>query len=119
MVFGVTYEWIRTKYHDRFSGSTLGVNVLAGAFATVVSGPLNYARNMQYAAPMSSSSPSTLAAVDKLFRTAWKQPTWPAAAGYLQHRLRIGWGSARVAVGMAVGQALFDWTRSFSRVEKK
>ena len=33
------------------------------------------------------------------------------AAGFLQNRLRLGWGTARVAVGMAVGQYLYEFTK--------
>lgn len=34
-----------------------------------------------------------------------------AMLSYLQQRLRVGWGTARVAVGMALGQLIFDETR--------
>ena len=111
MLFGLTYEWIRTRYSDRIAHSKLAGNLAAGACATVVSGPLNYARNMQYATPLNQPCPSTWRVIVDLFANARKQPSWPGKLHYLQFRLRVGWGSLRVAVGMAAGQALFDWTR--------
>jgi hypothetical protein len=113
MLFGLTYEWIRTRYNDDIAHSKLAGNLAAGACATVVSGPLNYARNMQYATSLHQPCPSTWKVLTELFANARKQPTWPGKVFYVQFRLRVGWGSMRVAVGMAAGQALFDWTRGF------
>eukprot|EP00730_Choanoeca_flexa_P018799 TRINITY_DN9160_c0_g2_i1.p1 TRINITY_DN9160_c0_g2~~TRINITY_DN9160_c0_g2_i1.p1 ORF type:complete len:323 (+),score=30.55 TRINITY_DN9160_c0_g2_i1:139-1107(+) len=116
MVFGLTYEWIRSRYRDKLSTSALFVNMTAGAAATVVSGPLNYVRNMQYAASLKQPCPSTWAILSHLFGNARAQSTWMGTLQYLQFRLRIGWGSLRVAVGMSAGQALFDWSRTLMTV---
>eukprot|EP00045_Choanoeca_perplexa_P002971 m.27980 g.27980 ORF g.27980 m.27980 type:complete len:324 (-) comp11797_c0_seq1:50-1021(-) len=113
MFFGLTYEWLRTRYRDRTPFSKLTINLMAGACATVVSGPLNYARNMQYATSLKQPCPSTWRVIADLFTNARNQPSWRAKLHYLQFRLRVGWGSLRVAVGMSAGQALFDWTRGF------
>ncbi len=45
-------------------------------------------------------------------RELWKQARAKSTTleqwKHLQSQLRIGWGSARVAVGMAVGQNIFE-----------
>lgn len=79
---------------------------LGAAIATVASSPMNYVRSMQYA-HMTDGEP----------RRAWQQMKrlWTNARvsqqgtlTYLQQRLRIGWGTLRVAVGMATGQLVFN-----------
>jgi len=81
-------------------------NMTAAAIATIASSPFNYLRSMQYATPADQSP-----------RRAWPQllRLWANAkvaecgvASYLQQRLRIGWGTARVAVGMGLAQYVFS-----------
>ena len=116
-VFGVTYELLRTECRRSAldpsqQSSKLLCNTAAGAAATILSGPFNYARNMQYALPVGDKAPSTLVVVRQLWVEAAQEPSALARLRFLQIRLRIGWGSLRVAVGMALGQALFDTVRS-------
>lgn len=95
------------------SGSRVGevaVTVTAGAMATVASGPLNYARNMQYATPASEQSRTTASLIRELFAEAAVEPR---PVQFLTSRLRLGWGTMRVAVGMGVG---FELYRFFQQV---
>lgn len=132
-IFGVVYETGRHSLKqyvlNRQDQSPLALPIsiacdcTAAAFGTIMSSPLNYVRNMKYASSASCKAPSTR----KILVSLWKQalrhhkeglakgdPPLKALCrgfGYLQDRLRIGWGTARVAVGMALGQTLFDATK--------
>lgn len=132
-IFGVVYETGRHSLKQYVlnrqdqSPLALPINIAcdctAAAFGTIMSSPLNYVRNMKYASSASCKAPSTR----KILVSLWKQalrhhkeglakgdPPLKALCrgfGYLQDRLRIGWGTARVAVGMALGQTLFDATK--------
>jgi hypothetical protein len=65
-------------------------------------------RTVQYATSPSESAHSSLHHIVALFRTARMepQPMW-----FLQRRLQLGWGTARVGVGMALGHELYDTLR--------
>lgn len=87
-------------------------NMTAAGLATGLSAPLNYARNMKLATPATQTPPTTAAALRDLWRDTIREPGGlPRKASFLQERLRVGWGTARVAVGMAMGQWLFDRSR--------
>lgn len=108
-IFGLVYELSRTEISKR-SESLAGLpsNAMGGALATIVSSPFNYARNMKFSAPAHEAVHSTVSHIKMLFASAAEQRTLMGKLGYLQGRLRLGWGSARVAVGMGTGQWLFD-----------
>lgn len=84
-------------------------NFLAAALATLASGPFNYARNIQYATSSRERADGTwrvlLALVDET-REQDVGRRWR----FVQSRLRIGWGTLRVAAGMAFAQAVYDFT---------
>eukprot|EP00051_Salpingoeca_urceolata_P011651 m.144681 g.144681 ORF g.144681 m.144681 type:complete len:310 (-) comp17201_c0_seq6:178-1107(-) len=112
VVFGITYEVGRHKLFDLTGGCdemghtrTLACNFVAAFSATLFSAPLNYVRNIKYATPPQHRPPSIRQALVDLVRAS-QQKAHPAL--YLQERLRIGWGSARVATGMVVGQFVFE-----------
>lgn len=115
MVFGSAYEVLRTQiraellkydceYHTEIANGT------AAGIATIASGPLNYVRNMQYATPPHNKSSTTRT----ILKNVWDESKQHAALlekmGFFQQRFRVGWGTARVAVGMAVSQKVFDMT---------
>ncbi|KTD71230.1 hypothetical protein [Legionella tucsonensis] len=125
MVFGSTYEMLRSlmKTTSKKSGNTaLGsnqsyveflYNASAAAVATIASSPFNYVRNMQYATPPNLKPPSAC----EVFTKVWNESKTPQQSflsrlSFFQQQFRIGWGTARVAVGMAVGQKLFDYTQA-------
>ena len=87
---------------------------------------LHTCSNMQYATKPGEEAPTTSQSVVRLFRNASRKPK---PLGYLQSRLRIGWvsnefqraliwydafiflkGTARVAIGMAVGFEIYSRT---------
>ncbi|KTC92381.1 hypothetical protein OQJ15_11640 [Fluoribacter dumoffii] len=122
MVFGSTYEMLRSvtgvtkKSADKTSNlakhQEFIYNAGAAGLATIASSPFNYVRNMQYATPPNQKPPSA----HEVLTQVWKEsknstPTLLSRLSFFQQKFRIGWGTARVAVGMAVGQKLFDKTR--------
>jgi hypothetical protein len=111
-VFGCCYEvgrqyFAKTLPTGRFQKEEqirFVANMLGAGLATIASSPFNYVRSIQYAT-----------APDQIPRRAWPQllRLWenarkqPSTVSYLGQRLRIGWGTLRVAVGMALAQYLF------------
>jgi hypothetical protein len=84
------------------------VNGLSGFVATLLSSPLNYVRNMHYATPPSVKHRPALVILAELWaNTLLEQSRW-SQLKYLQQQLRVGWGTARVACGMALGAQLYD-----------
>ena len=86
-------------------------SLIAGALGTVVSSPFNFVRNIKYGWPAADTPPSASRILQQLAdeaRRRRRQGGLQAALSHLQDRLRIGWGTARVAVGMAVGYEIYD-----------
>ena len=83
--------------------------LLAGLLATTASAPPNYVRNIKYGWPSESKPPSSYRIIIDLIKEARMSGR---IASHLQERLRLGWGTARVAVGMAVGQYLYEITKN-------
>ena len=86
-------------------------SLLAGALGTIVSSPFNYVRNIKYGWPASETPPGASRILSDLLvecRDKARAGGWMQGAAHLQDRLRIGWGTARVAVGMAVGYELYE-----------
>lgn len=80
-------------------------SMISGAVATIVSSPFNYVRTMQYATPPGQQPPSTPACLRGLLRDARNSPS-PLL--FIQQRFRVGWGTFRVAIGMALGWELYE-----------
>lgn len=76
--------------------------------ATCVSAPFNYVRNIKYGWSAKSVPPHSWTILLDLARET-RVVAHPAK--HVQERLRLGWGTARVAVGMAVGQYLYEFTK--------
>ncbi|MCE0722533.1 MULTISPECIES: hypothetical protein [Legionella] len=125
MVFGSTYEMLRSlmqttskKSENKIPGSNQSYvdflyNASAAAVATIASSPFNYVRNMQYATSPNLKPPSACEAFTKVWNESKTPPqSFLSQLSFLQQRFRIGWGTARVAFGMAVGQKLFDYTQA-------
>jgi hypothetical protein len=117
VVFGGCYTYLRYKlrlHHDddddeqsRRRHHTLS-NVMAAAVATIASGPFNLVRNVQYATRSKKIAPTIMQVLKKLMYDVSEKETFGEKWHHVQSRLRIGWGTARVAVGMAFGQLLYD-----------
>ena len=114
IVFGIVYEVARSSFrkmgsNEKSESIVLVSNLSAAALATVASGPFNFARNIKYATPVSKKPPSTFHCIyNMLFLESLKTDK---PLSYLQERMRIGWGTARVAVAMATSQWLFDFVK--------
>jgi hypothetical protein len=112
VVFGACYTWLRLQIqysfqlypHEQWKG-----NLTAAALATVLSGPFNYVRNIQYATSSRDRADGTLQVLRSLAHETGEQPTVARQLYYLQNRLRIGWGTARVACGITFAHGVYDW----------
>jgi len=98
-------SWFELEHNQQWMG-----NFCAAALATVVSGPFNYVRNVQFATKSSETADGILRVLRDLGEATRTHEggTW-AQLRFLQHRLRIGWGTARVAFGMSFAHAVYDW----------
>lgn len=114
IVFGAFYAILRhelTAEHSKFKSLELNsfvANVIAASTATLVSSPFNYVRNMHYATPAGRKHASSTEVLRDLWLTAMKEENLYKRLKYLQHRLRIGWGTARVGCGMAFSAKLYE-----------
>lgn len=108
-VFGVTYELLRAPHRTVDRGMTVQflVNLTAAVIACVISSPLNYCRNIVYAAPPQGCPLRVHHLLVFMVRDAMTKPSLAAAFTHINVRLNVGWGSVRVGLGMAVGQMLF------------
>ena len=115
VVFGSTYETLRTslrKQNAHFEANPLLCNILAGSLATLVSGPFNYVKNIQYSIAPGEKNPPMISLLNQFCVQLFEQKTHLERLSFFQQKLRIGWGTARVGVGMGVGQWIFDHIKS-------
>lgn len=94
---------------SRRSSAEFVAVTFAGAVATSMSSPFNYVRNIVYATSHDAPTPSTWRCLEQLLRDARASGT-PML--FLRRRLMIGWGTARVAVGMAVASHIYETTKA-------
>ena len=88
------------------------LNTVAACIAVAVSSPLNYARNMQFAAPHDVPEPSIRLILYGLREQVAKANGTLAKATVLSRNLLLGWGTLRAAVGMGFGSVVFDLCRT-------
>ena len=101
---------------SRWSDSHVGTidfvsSLIAGALGTIASSPFNFVRNIKYGWPAKETPPSATIILGQLWTEAGKKAREEGSRqslSYLQERLRIGWGTARVAVGMAIGYEIYE-----------
>lgn len=83
------------------------INMFSACTATIISSPLNYMRNVHYATPPESPQLT----VRQVFQELMEQTRLESGIGkqlsFFLGRLRIGWGTARVGVGMAFGSEFY------------
>jgi hypothetical protein len=109
-VFGGCYTWLRLQiqwWMDLDTPEQYKGNFVAAGLATILSGPFNYARNVQYATSSRQVPPSTTQVLHELMQEV-RQTHGVDKLRLLQNRLRIGWGTFRVALGMAFAHAVYD-----------
>ena len=111
LVFGGCYTFVRLELQFRFqltSDYQWMANMSAAALATILSGPFNLARNVQYSTRSVHVAQTVAEVLITLVGETKEQPTIFLKWRHIQNRLRIGWGTARVAVGMAFGHYVYD-----------
>ena len=96
------WEWSLPHEHQWIA------NLFAAALATIASGPFNLARNIQYSTKSEHIAPTTYEVLEELWRETRQIQGGHRKWIYLSRRLRIGWGTARVAMGMAFGHRVYD-----------
>jgi len=85
------------------------VNLFAAMIATVLSSPWNYIRNIHYATPYGQKPEKPLSIMRGLWTDACKEKTLFGRLLHLQTNLRVGWGTARVGCGMALGSQVYNF----------
>lgn len=111
LCFGGTYTFLRLEIQYVFQlrpEQQWGANTVAAALATVVSAPFNLVRNVQYATRSREKADSISKILHDFVREVRSHDTKWQRARYFQTRLRIGWGTVRVAFGMAFGHLVYD-----------
>jgi len=98
---------------ERTRGEIFLVNVVAAGVATTASGPFNYVRNIKYSVPADMRPPTTSAILRDLWREVCKKKDPWSKLSLIQDRLRIGWGTGRVAVGMAFTNHIYEYCKSY------
>jgi len=116
MIFGTTFSGLRNQ--RRLSNdeklTRLSVNALSCLVATTLSSPLNYSRNVQYATSSNKECPSILVILQDLKAKVYsEQKTSIRRLQGFQSHLRLGWGTARVAVGMSLIDLLYSALNEF------
>jgi hypothetical protein len=130
MVFGASYSTLRfmfarelakriSPFVDGGGGDEMGsispnlvspLSQFAGAaIATTVSSPFNYWRNMQFDTKPGQQPVGFVSCMRQLGCAVRGAPGIQAKCLQVSMKLRIGWGTFRVATGMAVGQQLYDF----------
>jgi Mitochondrial carrier protein len=94
------------------SRHTFLTDLLAGFVATTLSAPLNYVRNIHYSLPPDIKPDSTYTVLSDLWLKACQEKTFIEKASYLQSRLRLGWGTARVGCGMAFAAQCYSFIKT-------
>ena len=111
LCFGGTYTFLRLELQYFFQltpEKQWGANMAAAAMATIVSAPFNLVRNVQYATRSREKADTVSKILEDFVEKARSHKTSWQRARYVQNRLRIGWGTVRVAVGMAFGHLVYD-----------
>ena len=103
---------IRNSKDENVKTKIFFCNMSSAALATAASSPFNYARNIKFATHPGITPLTTFQCLKQLARETKQEVGSYQKINFLQQRLNIGWGTARVGVGMAIGQESFDFTRS-------
>jgi len=87
------------------------IDVSCAFFATSLSSPFNHVRNIQYSTSIETNKiRNSIDILSTLYRNGLKQgPSKFDALKYYFWRLRIGWGTLRVAVGMSFTSLCYEW----------
>lgn len=131
VLFGGAFAYFRHELPPLYSSavrsnsSSIGMNasdyieqksfftdLAAGLIATTISSPLNYVRNIHYSCPPDVKADSTGKVLRDLWHSAMAEKTAFLKFSYLQSRLRLGWGTARVGCGMALASQFYSFIKT-------
>ncbi|GKY93729.1 hypothetical protein MPSEU_000340000 [Mayamaea pseudoterrestris] len=110
-VFGACYTSLRLQLQWIFSLESHNqwqANFCAAGLATMLSSPFNYARTIQYATRSQEIQPSIKQVLVELVEQVRQQPKGLERWVFLQNQLRVGWGTLRVAMGLAFAHSVYD-----------
>lgn len=115
-VFGCAREPLREEarahHHTQFAADACAAGV-----ASVASSPFNFARTLQFSQPLCEPALSTRSALGILRAEVAAKGTPRARLHFLVfERLMVGWGTLRVAGGMALASWTFDRLMAASAV---
>eukprot|EP00929_Paragymnodinium_shiwhaense_P086462 TRINITY_DN46982_c0_g1_i1.p1 TRINITY_DN46982_c0_g1~~TRINITY_DN46982_c0_g1_i1.p1 ORF type:complete len:282 (-),score=42.56 TRINITY_DN46982_c0_g1_i1:163-1008(-) len=112
--FGVIFSARKLLPADSDRSTRFLASVLSAGVATTLSSPFNYLRNLAYGESVNKPLETVETKVQfwkkvlsELMRDAKAQPSLAGSLHLLQRRLVLGWGTARVAFGMAVTDYLY------------
>ena len=112
LTFGGCYTFLRLELHYKINYITDEnqwiANVIAASVATIISGPFNLVRNIQYSTKSRHVADSVVVVLQDFNTEISERQSILGKLKHIQNRLRLGWGTVRVAGGMAFGQILYD-----------
>jgi len=113
-IFGFCFALRRSFPSTGEHRSDFAAGVLCAGAGTALSSPFNYLRNIIYAAKPEArlESPRSkynfvVEALTELLQGARGEGSFLARLLYLQQRFRLGWGTLRVGVGMAMADHVY------------
>lgn len=115
-VFGCTFTVLRTRLRGMhltmLGGNSMTVpefiaDAFAAAVATTASSPFNFVRNVQFGAKSADEAKRWHVVLADLLAEARSRPSSFSAGMYIAGRLNVGWGTCRVALGMALTAKTF------------
>ena len=114
-VFAMLRHQLMKQYYDHTDTSISThryiINMISACCATILSSPLNYVRNIQYACNPSTNTDKMT--IYRILKSLWIQTQEQIGLynklSYLQRNLRIGWGTARVGCGMAFSEQIYTY----------
>ena len=98
-------------YSQHQASTHFANNCLAACIGTVLASPFNYARAKQFATPAKETPAPITSILKEVLKEAAGYSTTSGRLLFFQQKLRIGVGTGRSALGMAVGQEIFDRTK--------
>lgn len=108
VTFGGVYTFLRFRIQACGQLDQWQANCLAAALATIASGPFNYVRNIQYGTKSREKALSTWMILKDLWWQTAEQDSLQRRIQFLTTKLRIGWGTIRVSLGMSLGHTIYD-----------
>ena len=119
IIFGSIFSVLRHGYRDKYKRDRdilsfkmrLYIDMSSAFVATMISSPFNYIRNIQYNTPKDASKIySFIKILRKLY---WEGINSGKPIALWQQRLRIGWGTTRVALGMGFVSFVFEISNEY------